>query len=132
MTITKVKKWLNRLSNYSKANFIYFSIAKGSVMISFEFLQVPERVEVPKSMLKNLWRLAGFIDSFDGYSNELTIRGDEIEIGHKYKKGTSTESYFIDSDSFKEFLERATNEAVFKNSLVEHAEKYDYDGDEIC
>jgi hypothetical protein len=120
MTIFRITNCINCLSNYSQKSGVYFSIDKGSVMVHFEFTKVPEKLLVPKLILKNLRLLVAFINNFDS-TKKITfgICGDIIEIGHKYKKGYSNESYFIDSDSFKEFLERATNDKkIFKNSLV--------------
>jgi hypothetical protein len=118
MTIFRITNCINCLSNYSKCSGVYFSISEGSVMVHFESTKVPEKLAVPKLILKNLRLLVAFIDSFDSKKIAFGIHGDKIEIGHKYKKGYSNETYFIDSDSFKEFLERATNDKIFKNSLV--------------
>ena len=119
MELTEITNCINCLSNYSQSNGVYFSIDKGSVMVHFEFTKVPEKLAVPKLILKNLQLLGAFIDNFDVAKKiAFGICGGEIEIGHKYKKGYSNETYFIDSDSFKEFLERAANDKIFKNSLA--------------
>ena len=119
MTIFRITNCINCLSNYSQKSGVYFSISEGSVMVHFESTKVPEKLLVPKLILKNLRLLVAFIHSFDS-AKKITfgINRNQIEIGHKYKKGYSNETYFIDSDSFEEFLERATNDKIFKNSLV--------------
>jgi hydrogenase maturation factor len=119
MELTEITNCINCLSNYSKSSGVYFSIDKGSVMVHFEFTKVPEKLGVPKLILKNLRLLVAFIDSFDTVKKvTFGINGNQIEIGHKYNKTYSNETYFINSDSFEEFLERAANDKVFQNSLI--------------
>jgi len=118
-TIQDITNCINCLSNYSKKSGVYFSIDKGSLMVHFESTEVPKRLSVPKKILKNLSVLKLFIDSFDS-KKKITfgIYKDEIEIGHKHKKGYSNETYLFDSEDFKEFLERAINQEIFQNSLI--------------
>jgi len=119
LTIQDITNCINCLSNYSQKSGVYFSIDKGSLMVHFECTEVPNELSIPKSILTELSVLKSFIDSFE-ISKKITfgITGIGIEIGHKYKKGYSNETYFVGSEDFKEFIQRAVNQEIFQNSLI--------------